>query len=734
MMKRRWELTFQKEYEAWEGKSAALRELACLRVQFPAILQPVRDGDLLAGIASYRAVGFSPKDDEEFGWYLRPGMMEREIAEAEGEERAELEVVRDYFLSRRGKAVTRACMDEETNRVLPSDDLEDDYPAYPLYRMTGCIVDYHRLLDGGIPGLREEVRAAAQKNPGHEDFYEALLGALDLLADCCRFYARQCAELACQAGDARQWELRTMAANLEAVAERAPQTFWEAAQLSWLYSIVAHTLDYGRMDDYLGTYLARDLKSGAVTPELAQRIVDSMWLLIADKRTTVHGRVMVGGMGRRDPEGADLFIRYAFEATRHVRRNEPQLSMRWYEGMDPELLHLAMRLLGEGTTFPILYNDDANVPNVEKAFGVSREDAEQYYPFGCGEYVIGGRSFGSPNGVLNVARVLELTLHGGKSPDTGRQIAPPCGESFSTFEELYAAYLASAEHFIRFLAKQEAAEYEAAGKMAPFLLLSLCYDDCVARGEGMFSGGLRYLGGTLESYGNITASDSLLAIRKLVYDERRVPLRELVRALDGDFPDEALRQLCLDAPKYGNANREADEMASRMHDDLCRLVAAQAEANGLSTYLPVLINNDHNVKFGKHTGATADGRKKGAPLTNGNSPSGGMDRSGLTSLLTSMASLSGEQNAGMVQNLRLGKDQLIRCRDKTEAILRAYFSLGGTQLMVTAVSTRELRDAMARPELYQNLFVRVGGYSGRFISLPRPVQLDIISRTAYGEA
>ena len=225
MMKRRWELTFQKEYEAWEGKSAALRELACLRVQFPAILQPVRDGDLLAGIASYRAVGFSPKDDEEFGWYLRPGMMEKEIAEAEGEERAELEVVRDYFLSRRGKAVTRACMDEETNRVLPSDDLEDDYPAYPLYRMTGCIVDYHRLLDGGIPGLREEVRAAARKNPGHEDFYEALLGALDLLADCCRFYARQCAELACQAGDARQWELRTMAANLEAVAKRAPQPF-----------------------------------------------------------------------------------------------------------------------------------------------------------------------------------------------------------------------------------------------------------------------------------------------------------------------------------------------------------------------------------------------------------------------------------------------------------------------------------------------------------------------------
>lgn len=733
-MKHRWEWEFQKAYKNWEGKSVVQRELACLRVQFPAILQPVRESDLLAGIAEYRAVGFSPKDDEEFGYYLRPGMMEREMQAAGQEERAELEEVRDYFLSRRGKAVTRDCMDEETNRVLPEDDLEREYPAYPLYRMTGCIVDYHRLLDLGIPGLEAKVRRAMKENPEKEDFYQGLLGVLELLSDCCRYYGSQCREMAETAEIPRKEELLTMAENLEWIATRRPETFWQAAQLFWLYSILAHTLDYGRMDDALGSFLAKDLETGVLSEEMAQRIVDSLWLLIADKRTTVHGRVMLGGKGRRDSQSADRFLHFAMEATRHVRRNEPQLSLRWYEGMDPEILHHVMQLLGEGTTFPILYNDDANIPNIQKAFGVPEEEAEQYYPFGCGEYVIGGKSFGSPNGVLNVARVLELTLHNGQDPKTGKQIAPPCGEEFTSFEELYQAYLKTAEHYIRFLAKQEADEYQAAGKMGPFLFLSLLYDDCIQRGKGMFQGGIRYLGGTLECYGNITTSDSLCAIQKLVYEQEKLTLSQLVEALDSDFSDEFIRQLCLNVPKYGNADPDADTMAGRMHDDLCRIISRQAAPNGLSTYLPVLINNDHNVKFGKHTGATADGRKRGTPLTNGNSPTGGQDKSGVTALLTSMASLRGDCNAGMVQNLRLGKDQFQQHRDKTEALIRGYFAMGGTQLMITVVSTRELKDAMVHPEAYQNLFVRVGGYSGRFISLPRDVQLDIISRTAYGEA
>lgn len=732
---KRWETAFRQAYEKWETGSAVQRELACLRVQFPALLQPVREKDLLAGIVTWRAVGFSPKDDSEFGYFLRDGLLAREMEAAGEAERQELLETGEYFRTRRGKSVTRTLMDGETNRILCSDSLEDEFPAYPLYRMTGCIVDYNRLLEQGIGGLKEIVEKGRACKPEQADFYDGLAGALDLLADCCLFYAKQCVGQAEDAEPDRKKELCAMAENLEWIADKKPETFWQAAQLAWLYSALAHTLDYGRMDDYLGGFLKRDLDSGRLTTEMAQRITDSLWLLIADKRTTVHGRVVIGGRGRRDEAAADLFARYAMEATLHVRRNEPQLSLRWYQGMEEGLLDKAMELLGAGTTFPILYNDDVNIPNVEKAFRVSREEAKQYYPFGCGEYVIAGKSFGSPNGVLNLARVLELTMHQGKSPETGHQLGPaekPC-EAFADFEDFYRAYIRQAAFFIRALAKQQAATYRAAAQMGPFLFLSLLYDDCIARGKGVFDGGIEYLGGTLECYGNITASDSLLAVKKLVFEEKKLTLAEMNAILESDFAEAGQRDWFLAVPKYGNGEKEADEMAARMHDDIAELIAAQAAPNGMSTYLPVLINNDHNVKFGKYTGATPDGRRRGTPLTNANSPTGGQDKNGVTALLVSMATLRGDNNAGMVQNLRLGKEQFGKYREKTKALLAAYFALGGTQLMITSVSARELRDAMVHPELYQNLFVRVGGYSGRFISLPKEVQLDIIGRTVYGD-
>lgn len=714
------ELEFTETYRKWEQGPVPLRELECLKVQFPAILQPVREGDLLAGIASFGAVGFSPKDDEEFAWYMRPKAME-ELILAHPECRAQLEEARDYWKDRKLKAATRASYSETVASRLPSDDLDDVYPAYPLYRMTGCIVDYHKLLDLGLPGLEARSRALWEREETEEKrlFYEGQTGAVELLKDCLLFYEKDCRKQAKKVDGKRAKELEEMADNLRFLTRNAPRTFWQAAQLAWLYSVVAHTLDYGRMDDYLGPFLKRDLQEGRIDMAFAQRIVDSLWLLIADKKTTVHGRVVIGGRGRRDEEAADLFARCAMEASRRVRRGEPQLSLRCYDGMNHEILKEALNLLGEGTTFPILYNDDATVPAVSRALRVPEEEAAQYYPFGCGEYVIAGKSFGSPNGVINLARVLELTLQDEEAED---------------FETFYQNYLERIRWYVEALAAQEAQEYRAAGEAADFLLLSLLYDDCTARGKGLFSGGIRYLGGTLECYGNITASDSLTALNRAVFRDRSVSLSRLKEALKTDFAGEqTLLQTLLDAPKFGNHHPEADGMARRFHEDLCRMIAGEAEKNGLYTWLPVLINNDHNVRFGKTTGATPDGRRAGRPLTNGNSPSDGADRQGLTALLLSMASMDHGLTAGMVQNVKLGKTMFStqEMQEKTEAMIRAYFQAGGSQLMITVVSAQELRDAQLHPEKYQNLFVRVGGYSGRFISLPKAVQEDIIERTLY---
>jgi len=260
----------------------------------------------------------------------------------------------------------------------------------------------------------------------------------------------------------------------------------------------------------------------------------------------------------------------------------------------------------------------------------------------------------------------------------------------------------------------------------------MLYDDCIKRGKSIFEGGIRYLGGTLETYGNITTADSLTVISELVFNKKYLSMSDLKNILQCNFEGyEDKRQTFLLVAKYGNDITVADDMAHKLHNDLCSIVSVQADKVGLSSYLPVLINNDHNVRFGKVTGATPDGRYAGKPLTNANSPSGGSDKSGITALLNSMTHLQGNNNAGMVQNLKLGKSMFAENLEKTKMLIKSYFDQGGSQLMITVVDSEDLKQAMLQPELYSNLFVRVGGYSGRFIGLPRDVQLDIISRTAY---
>jgi glycosyltransferase involved in cell wall biosynthesis len=199
---------------------------------------------------------------------------------------------------------------------------------------------------------------------------------------------------------------------------------------------------------------------------------------------------------------------------------------------------VALDAIRDGRTYPILYNDDVNVPAVMQSLDVGRADAEQYVPFGCGELIVEHRGLGTPSGVLNLLKALEVTLHDGVDPITGRRIGLALGRlsDLASFDDLWRAYTRQVEHFVRLAAEQAALEYRVAGEEWSALLMSMLTDDCLSRGRGTLEGGVRFLGATLETYGNTNAADSLTAIDELVFRRRELAPERLLDALAASFP------------------------------------------------------------------------------------------------------------------------------------------------------------------------------------------------------
>jgi len=708
-------LAFSEVFRRVEHEPVALREAACLAAQFPAILLPIEDGDLFAGRIRYAPIGFSPEPGG-FGYYCDEAALRRAAATGSPEARGAVETALRFWSERTTARRTRAAYPPALAEWLPSDDwCGSPGIGFPLYRLAGVFLDWTKLCRLGLPGLRAEV-AAAETAGADAGFCEGMRRALDVVAACGDHYAAQAREQARLAGPARAAELARVAASLEAVAARAPVTLREALQLSWLYSLVAGVHNYGRMDVAFGPFLASDLAAGRATESDALAQLESLWRLMAARRTIYNGRVVVGGLGRPDPAAADRFARLALEATRRVVEVEPQLTLRFHQGTDPGLLRLAWDLIGAGRTYPLLYNDDVNVPAVESAFGVPRAEAAQYVPLGCGEYVLEHSSLGTPNGVVNLLKALEAAIHGGP-------LSP-------TFEALRAAYHAQVERHVEALAEQQALGYRVLAASASFLLAGMLHDDCLRRGLPLLEGGARHLGGTLETYGNVSASDSLTAIREVVYERGLVSPERLRAALAADFEGFAReRRLLLRAPKYGNDDERADREAVALHEHVCGVAQAQARRVGLHSYLVVLINNHANSVLGRHTGASADGRRAGEPLSNANNPSSGADRSGTTAFLRSLVKLAPGIHAGAVQNMKFGRELFASRRAETEALVATYFALGGAQAMITVVGRDELEAAMREPERWGQLMVRVGGFSARFVELSPAVQREILART-----
>ena len=625
-------------------------------------------------------------------------------------EKEELEELYTFWADENDKERLRRYYPNDIKELMPYDDFENDYyTAYPLYRLGGAYLDFEKLFDLGIDGLIHEIDSQPLNS-----FLRACKKSLIYLKELIKLYRDDAMDINPE-----------LTYTLNELLEHRPQNMKEAIQLMWIYVGVSEIRNYGRMDNQLARFLDDE--------QDAYKNIAEYFKVIRQRNTIYNGRIILGGEGRHDLEKANKICSIALKVMKDLHLTEPQLTLRWSKDMPDSIFDNAIDCIESGCSYPLLYNDTVNIKNVKESMNVSYKEAVDYVPLGCGEYVLDHKSIGSPNGIINLAKVLEGLVNDGKCMITNKKIVKHyLTKEPNTFEELYDVYKQELDYQIDLLAKQEKFEYDYMNNHCGYLFNSILYDNCIDRGKSLLNGGIDYLGGTLETYGNVNSGDSLYAIKKLVFDDKEIRYKDMVDAIRNNFIGyEEIREKCLNVIKYGNDNPEVDEMINELNQYVAVTTKSKSEKYGLSSYLIVIINNDANSRLGYRTAATFDGRKAYEPLANALTPQNGAEKNGVTAVLNTVSSLDVNNMAGAVYNLKLSHDLMNQHKDMVKELLKIYFSSGGSQIMISVINQEELKDAMIHPEKYPNLIVRVGGFSARFIDLSPLVQKEIVSRMVY---
>lgn len=715
------------------------REVRCLQELYPALFRRPFADDLILGRVDALPIGFGCVTSVGgVGHYCHFAKLSqlRETLETEAQ-RERVDALEHFWREHDTRTVyfRQALTDDTLGKFV-----DVNFPAIATARLSGMYLDYPQLMELGIGGLllridQQQKLAESVKDETAVQLYQAFRDVLGILQQVIDRHIQLAADEMVNCTDTERCQhLVLLMSELAAIRNDKPATFIQGIELSWLYSLCAGVVNYGRMDDYLGDLLVADLQAGRLTERQAIDFIRSHYRLIEARKTTVNGRVVVGGKGRRNPKNADVYCRLAIQAVEENGDTEPQFTLRIYDGMDSAIWQQALAVIGTGLTYPILYNDDVNIPAVMNAMQVPEAEAEQYVPFGCGEFVLAGRSVGTPNTCMNLLKILNISLSGGidfwdgKEKSGGVALIQPA--QITCFDDVLSNYQRLLDYYIDTTARAQALSYQVMNEQVGFLFTSLLTADCLARGKALLDGGARYLGGTNETYGNTNAADSLTAIKQVIFTEQRYSYMTLIAALQADFQGyDDLKRALIAATKFGNDDDAADDLAVMQHRYVCNGVRDAAKRVGLDSYLVVIINNQVNTEWGRATSASADGRHKGIYMSNANNPQSGADKNGPTAMLNSLLKLDAKYHAGSVQNIKFSKGLFNTRRPLVEALMHSYFERGGPQLMVSVVGKGELEAAYQHPEQYPNLIVRVGGFSARFVNLDRDVQQEILNRT-----
>ena len=628
-------------------------------------------------------------------------------------------------------------------------DLSRRLPCFGGY--THSNPDIRRVVDEGFLSMEAELAAElAAANQELDDADEQtraelrnaenlLLTIKDYTAGVRAFYDRTLAalrEAAAAAEGERRKELTLITDGFADCFMKPSTTFVQgllAVNFAWMLDGVD---SIGRVDQVLGPRFEKDLKSGELDLAFARRLLDEWW---HDFERFSGWNMQIGGYTPEGRDGCNALTREIILTCGRSKIRRPNVAFRITKDTPADLLVETLKVLREGSGRPALYNDDLYLETLLKMdLGLTPEDARELGFGGCTETMIAGLSnVGSLEGYLNMAKALELAMHDGHDPITQTQAGPHTGrfEDFESFDPFVEAVKRQIQYMTdSFCARLngELRKRFIAGDPKPYR--TMFTRDCVKNRRSFEAGGARYNWSVVSYHGIANLIDGLAAIRTCVFEQERIGKKELVDALDADFEGrEHLRRMLRAAPKFGND----DDTVDLLGRDVIRFAwenLYQHEPPRGGRYLPSCILFATYERAGEPVGATPDGRRARQPLVDSIGASAGCDVNGPTALLNSVTKLPLWMAVGTpVLNIRFQKAMLESAEGLQAAanLIRTFFAKGGMQIQLSVLSKKEMLAAQKEPEKYQDLIVRIGGYSEYFTRLTRGLQDSVIARTEH---
>lgn len=631
--------------------------------------------------------------------------------------------------------------------------------------------DYEKVLKRGFKGIKEEAQQKLEAldpmspvdNMEKKPFLEAVIITCDAIVLWAKRHAKLAAELANKETDAqRKQELQDIAQRCEWVPENPARDFREAVQSQWFTQMFSRIeqktgtiISNGRMDQYFYPYYKKDLAEGLINEDQATELLECMWVAMAQfidlylsptggafNEGYAHWEAVTVGGQTSDGLDATNDLTYIFlKSKQEFPLNYPDLAARVHTRAPERYLYEVVETIKEGTGFPKLINDEEVVPLLLSK-GACFEEAYDYAVSGCAECRMPNRdTYTSGNPYVNFAAAVELTLYNGKmlkfgDDSIGLETGDPT--NFKTWDEFRNAYFAQQTNFLKhaFIQQHIIINMRPKHFATPLgsALHDLCMETCKDLHTPVIEGGIDL--GYFELMGYGTVVDSLAAIKKLVFEEKKLTMAELVQAMKSNFEGyEAIREMLMNAPKYGNDDAYSDTIAKDVDREALKFTKQYSKELGVHLDLRLVPFTSH-VPFGKVVSATPNGRKAWTPLSDGSSASHGADVNGPTAVLMSnfnSKNYNFRDRAARLLNIKLSPSCVTgeEGTEKLVSFIRTWCDLKLWHIQFNIVNKETLLAAKKDPSKYRGLIVRVAGYSAYFVELSPDLQDDIIARTEH---